>query len=227
MQHEAPNAPSAPDNGGGAGGGSGDGGGSDAPAGPGAGICDDLIAGGSTNQDIDRCLGGILPAGPADETPADDGPSLPSSFTVNDILEISPQAPTLNMEPDGLGIVGQPVNFWVDASTHQMSGTLLNRPVQVEFIPVGVRWDFGDGTTWETESLGGSWAELGLPELSDTATSHRYQEKATVTVTASVSYSATVHIAGRSIPVQGTVTAATAALTFELFVQSTVLVPNP
>lgn len=90
-----------------------------------------------------------------------------------------------------------------------------------------MRWDFGDGNAWSTQSLGSSWASQGLPELSDTATSHRYTERGQVTVTATVSYSAVVFIAGTSIPVTGYVAATSAGLTFELYEQSTVLVPNP
>ncbi|MGO1543944.1 MAG: hypothetical protein ACTHXA_06350 [Gulosibacter sp.] len=175
----------------------------------------------------DRCQGYLFRPGDPSSPSASSGPTLPTSFSVNDILNIVPQTPTLNMEPNGWGLLGQPVNFWVDASTHRVNGTLLGHPVQVQFRPQSVRWDFGDGNSWSTNSLGSSWAAQGLPELSDTATSHRYTERGEVTVTAVVSYSATVFIAGTSIPVTGYVMATSTSLTFELYEQSTVLIPNP
>ncbi len=175
---------------------------------------------------MDRCQNFVYRPGDSDAgTPS--GPVLPASFSVSDILAISPQAPVLHMEPNGWGVLGQPVNFWVDAETHRERGTLLGLPVEVQFTPQSVRWDFGDGNAWSTESLGASWAAQGLPELSDTATSHRYSERGQVTVTATVAYSAVVFIAGTSIPVTGAVSATSLGLTFELYEQSTVLVPNP
>lgn len=179
-----------------------------------------------TDNNTDRCQGFLYrPGDPSAGTPS--GPTLPTSFTVSDILQISPHTPGLYMEPNGWGVIGQPVNFWVDAETHRRNGTLLGLPVQIQFTPQSVRWDFGDGNSWTTESLGSSWASQGLPELSDTATSHRYTEGGQVTVTATVSYSAVVFIAGTSIPVTGAISATSAELTFDLYEQSTVLTPNP
>ncbi|MDJ1372314.1 PKD domain-containing protein [Gulosibacter molinativorax] len=192
--------------------------------GGGTGTCT-IIAG----QNADRCQAFIQrPGAPsAGGAGGPSGPVLPASFSVSDILEIAPSTPNLSMEPNGWGVLGQPVNFWVDAETHRQDGTLLDLPVQVQFTPQSVRWDFGDGNGWSTESLGSSWAEQGLPELSDTATSHRYTERGTVTVTATVSYSAVVFIAGTSIPVTGAVTSTSAGISFELFEQSTVLTLDP
>ncbi|KAB1644962.1 hypothetical protein [Gulosibacter chungangensis] len=205
------------------GGGGGNGGGSTSGSNTG-GSADGCTIVSGVNQD--RCQGYLYRPG----DPSTGGPSgvvLPASFSVSDILEISPQTPVLHMEPNGWGVLGQPVNFWVDATTHRQDGTLLGQPVQIQFTPASVRWDFGDGNAWTTQSLGSSWAAQGLPELSDTATSHRYTERGQVTVTATVSYSAVVFIAGTSIPVTGYVAATSAGLTFELYEQSTVLVPNP
>lgn len=174
----------------------------------------------------DRCEGYLYRPGDSD-TGGPAGPVLPASFTVSDILQISPRTHSLSMEPNGWGVLGQPVNFWVDAQTHRQNGTLLGLPVQVQFTPQSVRWDFGDGNAWSTESFGSSWASQGLPELSDTVTSHRYTERGRVTVTATVSYSAAVFIAGTSIPVSGAVSATSVGISFELYEQSTVLTPNP
>lgn len=200
-------------NGGGSGGGS--------TGGSGSGTCTIVI-----DDSTDRCLGAVYRPGDS-SSGGSSGPSLPASFTVSDILDISPRTPGLHMEPNGWGVLGQPVNFWVDVETHRENGTLLGLPVHVQFTPESVRWDFGDGNAWSTASFGSSWASQGLPELSDTATSHRYIERGTVTVTATVSYSAVVFIAGTSVPVNGAVMATSAGLTFELYEQSTVLTPNP
>ena len=172
-----------------------------------------------------RCLFGWRP--PAPDTV--DGPAAPPSITTvtsSDLAAFAPVEAVLRMEPNGWAILHKPVNFWVEAAPHQQTGPLFNRPVTVEFRPSSVRWDFGDGNGWTTETLGASWADLGLPELSSTATSHVYTRRGTYTVTATVHYTATVYVDGRSIDVAGEVSGTASAVSFQLYESSSVLVPN-
>lgn len=200
------------------GGGGGDAGGSSdydaAPAGPPA-PCPRYL-------ESDRCQGYAGRYSPPDPT----GNTAPvvTTITSRDLATFTPSTPVLNMEPNGWGILNTPTNFWITAEPHTLTGTLFDRPVAVDFSPTGVHWDFGDGNAWRTTTLGESWTQLGFPELSTTATSNVYTSRGPFIVTATVSYSAVVHIDGRSITVQGEVTTSTQSAAFELFESSSVLV---
>ena len=170
----------------------------------------------------DRCQGFAGRYSPPDPT----GNTAPvvTTITSRDLTTFTPATPVLNMEPNGWGILNKPTNFWITAEPHTLTGTLFDRPVAVDFSPTGVHWDFGDGNAWRTQTLGESWSQLGFPELSTTATSNIYTSRGPFVVTATVSYSAVVHIDGRSITVQGEVTTSTQSVAFELFESSSVLV---
>jgi hypothetical protein len=176
----------------------------------------------------ERCMDGL---DFGDPTPVDNntsGPApLPDVIQVTDLANVTPSQAQLFMEPNGWAILGQPVNFWTTASTHSVGATVLGHEVTVTFTPVSITYDYGDGTSQTLETPGSSWADQGLPELSDTHTSHRYDSKDPVTVVATINYSATVTADGRTITVSGTVQNLTGTLSFDLYESDTYLSVNP
>jgi hypothetical protein len=110
-------------------------------------------------------------------------------ITVSDLASFRPAAPTLEMEPDGWMLIGLPANFMVRTGTHVVSGTLLEYPLDVRFTPAGYAWTWGDGTRSRSSVPGASWASLGLPEFSPTATSHVFETKGVYRISVTVSYS--------------------------------------
>lgn len=145
--------------------------------------------------------------------PADPGTIVRDDFTVNcapgspcdpnltvrisDLVNIRPVAATGQMEPSGWMLVGLPANFIAQASAHTESGLLLGFAADVHFTPVGYRWDYGDGTARTTTSGGATWAALGLPEFSETATSHTFAASGGYTIAVAVVYTAEYRFAGQ------------------------------
>ncbi|TFC56301.1 hypothetical protein E3O62_12555 [Cryobacterium sp. TMT2-15-1] len=124
---------------------------------------------------------------------------------VSDLVNFQPAAPSQTMEPRGWSVAGLPANFIASASEHSRTGALLGYPAEVRFTPVGYRWIYGDGTQASTNSGGATWAALGLPEFSDTATSHAFARPGSYAVVVAVVYSAEYRFAGLAWrPVQGT-----------------------
>jgi hypothetical protein len=117
---------------------------------------------------------------------------------ISDLVNFTPAAPTRGMEPAGWMVVGLPTNFFAAASVHTRSGSLLGFPADVRFTPAGYHWNYGDGSSAATATAGARWAALGLPEFSDTATSHVYRARGTVTIQPAVEYSAEYRFAGQS-----------------------------
>ncbi|TFC32165.1 hypothetical protein E3O22_00580 [Cryobacterium sp. TMT2-18-2] len=124
---------------------------------------------------------------------------------VSDLVNFQPAAPSQTMEPRGWSVAGLPANFIASASEHSRTGALLGYPAEVRFTPVGYRWTYGDGAQASTNSGGATWAALGLPEFSDTATSHAFARPGSYAVVVAVVYSAEYRFAGLAWrPVQGT-----------------------
>ena len=115
---------------------------------------------------------------------------------VGDLVNFQPAVPSQTMEPQGWSVAGLPANFIASASVHTRTGTLLGYPAEVRFTPVGYRWTYGDGTQASTNSGGATWAALGLPEFSDTATSHTFVSPGSYAVVVAVVYSAEYRFAG-------------------------------
>jgi hypothetical protein len=141
-------------------------GGVDGPGSPGAGVPPENV--------------GVCVAGPA---------CLINDITISDLASFRPIAPTLEMEPDGWMLVGLPANFIAKTSTHVVSGTLLDYPLDVRFTPSSYAWSWGDGSTSRSSVPGASWASLGLPEFSPTPTSHVYDTKGVYQISVTVSHS--------------------------------------
>ena len=132
---------------------------------------------------------------------------------VSDLVNFQPAAPSQTMEPRGWSVAGLPANFIASASEHSRTGALLKYPAEVRFTPVGYRWSYGDGAQASTNSGGATWAALGLPEFSDTATSHAFASPGSYAVVVAVVYSAEYRFAGLAWrPVQGTLSTSTSPL---------------
>lgn len=180
----------------------------------------------STDASSGNPLGSNLSVGLATGT-ASDTPAFPTTVTVTDLTRAQPNSARIHMEPDGWALLNSPTNFWIETGASGVQTTLFNTPVTVEFIPTQVHWDYGDGTTTTTETLGASWSNLNQQPHTATQTSHTYTTGGTYTIHATIHYRAVVHVNGTSINVSGTIqqTATTAPIATYRF--STVLTPNP
>lgn len=114
-----------------------------------------------------------------------EAPVIPA-VTVADVVRFAPATPAVGTEPDGVAIVGMPMNVVVTASTQTVSGQLFGLPVSVTFTPVDAVLDYGDGTTQTVPIGGGTWEQLGQPEFTPTATSHAYRDRGVYTLSATV-----------------------------------------
>jgi hypothetical protein len=147
--------------------------------------------------------------------------------TIADLASFRPLTGTTHMEPNGWTIAGLPTNFWITATTHTLTGPLLDRPATVQFTPVATRYTYGDGTPTVRTPLGGSWASSGMPEFSATGTSHIYRSTGTYTVTPQVDFTVRYSYDGGAwVPVDGILTATADPLTANVVRASTVLVAD-
>ncbi|MGV9192864.1 hypothetical protein ACQ143_00755 [Microbacterium sp. MC2] len=160
-----------------------------------------------------------------DETEPEEGEEIPE-ITLEDVAVFAPDAPVLESEPAGVGIVGMPVNFVVPATTHTVAGELFDIPLRVRFSPVSFDFGYGDGETRHSTSGGTSWPSLGQPQFTATDTSHAYDERGTYTVTVDVHYAASIDLGGGWFDVPGTLTLTTAAATVEVLELHTALVAH-
>ena len=132
---------------------------------------------------------------------------------VTDLVNFQPMAPSQVMEPRGWSVAGLPANFVASASVHTRTGALLGYPAEVRFTPVGYSWTYGDGNQASTASGGATWAALGLPEFSDTDTSHEFRRPGAYSVTVSVVYSAEYRFAALAWrAIQGTLSVSASPL---------------
>lgn len=144
--------------------------------------------------------------------------------TLTDVASFAPTLAPLAPEPEGIGVVGLPVNVVATAATHTRTGELFDLPVTVRFRPLSFTFDYGDGAT-RTSSVGGAtWARLGVPPFTATDTSHAYRARGVYTVTAGVHYAADVDFGTGWIPVDGVLTVPAGATTVEILEARTALV---
>ncbi len=166
-------------------------------------------------------------------TPGDLGTDLgvapAAPVTIRDVASFAPAAPTVTTEPAAWGVRGLHSNVIAGASGHTRTGTLLGQVAEVNFIPVGFTFDYGDDDTTTTRTGGSSWATLGLAEFSKTATSHRYTTVGTKTITVEVEYAAEYRIGDSGwLPVVGTLSIPTEEPhTVQIVRNSTVGVDKP
>ncbi|MFO7690545.1 MAG: hypothetical protein R6W83_08320 [Cryobacterium sp.] len=160
-----------------------------------------------------------VPAEPA--TPGEPGAVL--VVTISDLISFTPAVATQTMQPAAWMAVGLETNFIGTASAHIEQGDLLGYPAQVRFNPAAFTWNYGDGTTGT--GTGATWEALGVPEFSETTTSHVYSNPGPYDVTLTVEYTAEYRFAG-SIwqPVVGTVSSTSPPLAAPAVIVRTVLV---
>lgn len=144
--------------------------------------------------------------------------------TLADVASFAPAASLLADEPDGVGIVGMPMNFVVAATPHTATGTLFDLPVTVRFTPASFVFVHGDGTSRTSATGGRSWAALGQAQFSATATSHAYAGRGTYGVSAIVQYTATVDFGNGDVPVPGLLEVATPTSSVQIVEVRTALV---
>ncbi|WP_223848942.1 MULTISPECIES: hypothetical protein [Microbacterium] len=140
------------------------------------------------------------------------------------MASFAPASTPLVDEPDGVGIVGMPVNFVVSAGAHEQTGVLFDLPVTVRFTPTSYVFVYGDGTVRETVTGGRTWAQLGRAQFSATDTSHAYSTRGTYTATATVRYAAQVDFGGGWTDVPGLLEIPAGATTLQIVEVRTALV---
>ncbi|AZH82764.1 hypothetical protein EAO79_07530 [Plantibacter sp. PA-3-X8] len=166
-------------------------------------------------------------------TPGDLGTDLGAApaapVTIRDVASFAPTAPTVTTEPAAWGVRGLHTNVIAAASGHTRTGTLLGQVAEVNFIPVGFTFDYGDGESATVRTGGSSWTALGLAEFSKTPTSHRYTTVGTKTITVEVEYAAEYRIGDSGwLPVVGTLSIPTEEPhTVQIVRNSTVGVDKP
>lgn len=163
-------------------------------------------------------------------TAVDTAPNTPWAtrvITVTDLTQAQPNPASIHMEPDGWALLHSPTNFWIETGAPRVQTTLFNTPVTIEFIPSSVQWNYGDGATASTDTVGASWANLNQPANTTTQTSHTYTTGGTYTVHATIHYRAVVHVNGARINVNGTVQQTITSAPITTYRFSTVLTPNP
>lgn len=149
----------------------------------------------------------------ADQQPTEPAPPPavpdPTTATIDDVAEFAPDPPRVVGEPDGVGVVGMPTNFVVDAIEHTATGDIFDIPVTVRFTPVSYVFDYGDGTRQETTRPGTSWEDLDAPQFTVTDTSHSYGEPGEYEVGVTIRYAAEADAGGGWFPIAGLLELAT------------------
>lgn len=219
-----------------------------------AGLCPSVSNDGSTVEIVATQPGGSLPGdsgyggGDADTAPGptvpapppvdDCSPTDPTSCvappsapedpvirpTLADVARFAPASLTIVDEPDGVGIVGMPVNFVTAPTVHEQAGTLFSVPIAVRFTPVEVVYVHGDGTQRSAASGGATWAALGLPQFSATDTSHAYAARGTYTAHAQIRYAAEYNLGPGWLPIDGLLDIPTPSVDIQVLVARTALV---
>lgn len=157
--------------------------------------------------------------------PPEDGdePALPP-ITITDLARFAPAPSILAGEPDNVGIAGMPTNFVATASVTTQSGSLFGFPVTVRFTPAAFDFHYGDGSSATTSTGGQTWAALGQPQFTPTATSHAYSERGTYSADVDVRYTAEVDFGVGWFPVAGQLTSDGPAQEIRIFEAHTALV---
>lgn len=190
---------------------------------------------GSSGGSADEESGPAVPAPPpvddcrpTDPTSCAVTPTAPEDPTIRptlaDVARFAPASVAIVDEPDGVGIVGMPVNFVTAPVVHEQSGTLFSVPIAVRFTPVEVVYVHGDGTQRTATSGGATWAALGLPQFSATDTSHAYASRGTYTARADVRYAAEYNLGAGWLPIDGLLGVPTAPIDIQILEARTALV---
>lgn len=152
--------------------------------------------------------------------------ALIPDVTIDDLASFRPAPPMIVTEPVGFAVKGLPTNTIATATTHQVTGTVLDWDVTVRFTPTRYVFDHGDGTTTTTSTGGTSWASHNAPQFTPTPTSHIYRTRGTATPTVTVTYTASIDFGTGWRPVPGTLTLTATAPTLTILEAHTALVDN-
>ncbi|WP_434810117.1 hypothetical protein [Microbacterium sp. bgisy189] len=178
---------------------------------------------GRIEEQLDDC--DAAPEDPDEDEPAEDTVET-FSVTITDLVSFAPRGVTTIVEPDGLGLIGMPVNFVAPADVHTATGQLFGFDIAARFTPVEFVFVYGDGTSQTTSASGQSWNALGQAQLTATDTSHAYAERGTYTAHTVIRYSAEVDLGAGWIPVPGTLDIPTADVDIQIFEAHTALVEH-
>lgn len=151
----------------------------------------------------------------------------PTSFavSVSDLVNFVPAPPDVAMEPNGWAVVGVPANFIARTAPETQAGPLLGADAEVRFTPVQYSWNYGDGPGKTTTEGGQTWQALGLPEFTETPTSHRYAASGEFSAQVEAAFRAEYRYAGMEWQaVSGIVTATSHPLAVLVAQAKTVLV---
>ncbi|MFS0867671.1 hypothetical protein AB3M83_10135 [Microbacterium sp. 179-B 1A2 NHS] len=164
----------------------------------------------------------------ADDEPEAGDPAEPgvdiTTATIGDVAAYAPASPSFVAEPDGVGVVGMPTNFVVDAGPESVDGAIFGVPVTVRFTPVSYLFHYGDGASQETTTPGTEWADLDAPQFSATATSHSYGEPGDYTARVEVRYAAAGNAGFGWFPIAGLLTVESAGTGIRVVEVETALV---
>lgn len=144
--------------------------------------------------------------------------------TLADVASFAPASVPLLDEPDGVGVVGMPVNFVVTPTVHEQAGELFALPISVRFTPASIVFVHGDGTSRTATGGGRTWEQLGLPQFSATTTSHAYAARGTYSAHAIVRYAAEYNLGRGWAPIDGLLEIPTAAAALQIVEVRTALV---
>lgn len=144
--------------------------------------------------------------------------------TLEDLVSFAPGPADLRDEPGGVGIVGMPVNFSVQAEPRTVTGELFDQPVTVYFEPAAFVFVHGDGSTRTSSHGGASWQRLGQAQFTATATSHAYPARGVYRPHAVVQYRAAVDFGDGWVPVEGVLEIPTSGTTLQIVEVHTALV---
>ena len=143
------------------------------------------------------------------------------TFTANDLRRLPLPKAKLNVQPpSGRTLVNIPTNLYASSAPATFRVTLLGTPVLVKAKPVSWTWTYGDGTTRTFDTAGAPYPDLG--------TAHTWSGPGTFTVGLTTTWTATYSVAGGpDLPVDGTATVASPAVTVTAVATRAELVADP
>jgi hypothetical protein len=160
---------------------------------------------------------------PVEPEPEAETPDV-TTATIDDVASYAPGPPALTGEPGGMGVVGMPTNFVVDADVHTVDGEIFDISVTVRFTPVGYTFHYGDGTSRESSSPGVSWADTDAPQFTATDTSHAYASPGTYAASVDITYAAEGDAGAGWFPIAGTLELSTPSTSIRIVEVETALV---
>lgn len=145
--------------------------------------------------------------------------------TLDDIEHFTPHVGENVMEPEGWAVTGLHANFYSTVKRHIVEGELLGNPALVRYTPVAWHWNYGDGSSLESDAPGQSWDDLEQPEFTRTGTSHVFDQTGAREITLTVYFTAEYSFTGTDwVAIDGQVEAAADPIEATIGTAKTVLV---